>query len=152
MSNLNEEEITCAVFFDLSNAFGTSDHNILIKKLAKYGVSGLLLLLFETYLTDRQQYTVVNGVKSQQESITCGVPQGSILGPLFSNIYINDLPLIYNHRISMFADDTSMIISHKDGKCIQNIANKELDCKHRWMLENKLTLNCNKTEYIIVSN
>jgi len=77
----------------LAKAFDCLDHGILLKKLKKYGIKGLPLKLFEKYLTERQQFTIVNSVSSKMDKILCGVPQGSTLVLLLFNIYINDLPL-----------------------------------------------------------
>ena len=91
----------------LRKAYDTINHTILIKKLEKYGIRGLPLQLLASYLTDRQQYTIVNQYKSKSRDVICGIPQGSTLGPLLFNIYINDLPLASNSTIHLFADDTN---------------------------------------------
>ena len=97
---------------DLRKAYDTINHTILIKKLEKYGIRGLPLQLVASYLIDRQQYTIVNQYKSKSRDVICGIPQGSNLGPLLFNIYINDLPLASNSTIHLFADDTNLTLSH----------------------------------------
>ena len=97
------------VFIDLAKAFDTVNHNILLSKLEHYGVSSTALSWFTKYLSNRKQYTVFEGVKSDFSDISHGVPQGSILGPLLFIIYINDLPNVSTilHSV-LFADDISM--------------------------------------------
>ena len=95
---------------------------------------------------------MVNGVKSHNDLILCGVPQGSILGPLLLNIYINDLPLVFNHKIKLFADDTNLIISNENGEHFQKVVDIELVKIRNWMVLNKLTINYKKTEYILITN
>ena len=97
--NMNKKLITCSIFLDLRKAYDTINHTILIKKLEKYGIRGLPLQLLASYLADRQQYTIVNQFKSKSRDVICGIPQGSTLGPLLFNIYINDLPLASNSTI-----------------------------------------------------
>ena len=123
LQNLNKKHTTCAAFLDLSKAFDTIDCNILITKLNKYGIRGCSLALFENYLTKRYQYTVVHGVKSHNDLILCGVPQGSIPGPLLFNIYVNDLPLVSNHKINLFADGTNLITSNDNDEHVQRVVN-----------------------------
>ena len=91
-TNMDIGAYTGVVFLDLKKAFDTVDHEILLKKLAKYGASVHSLRWFASYLLDRFQCTMVQGVKSSTKRIACGVPQGSILGPLLFIVYINDLP------------------------------------------------------------
>ena len=105
---LNQKQVTCAMFLDLSKAFDCLNHNILLKKLEKYGIRGLPLKLFQSYLSNRQQFTIVNGVSSDMMKITCGVPQGSTLGPLLFIIYTNDLPQATKLQVRLFADDTNL--------------------------------------------
>ena len=92
LESLDKKKITCSVLVVLSKAFDTVDHEILLKKLENYGFRGIPLQLIQSYLTDRHQYTVVNGTKSDLNEVKCGVPQGSTLGPLVFLIYVNDLP------------------------------------------------------------
>ena len=99
-------------------AFDTVDHAILLKKLSDYGVQGQTASWFKSYLKDRQQFCVVNGMSSVKNRIVCGVPQGSLLGPLLFLIYINDLPICLNcldHSIGRSSvDDTNLTFSAVD--------------------------------------
>ena len=106
---MNRKENTISVFLDLSKAFDTVNHNILLRKLEFYGIRGLALQWFKNYLTGRTQYVLYNNTQSSKQYITCGVPQGSVLGPLLFLIYINDIPNCLKHSKSIvFADDTTI--------------------------------------------
>ena len=87
MDTLDKGQFACAVFVDLQKAFDTVDHKILLSKLCHYGVRGIPLSLFESYLSGRLQFVTANGVSSNMAEIVHGVPQGSVLGPLVSNLY-----------------------------------------------------------------
>ena len=110
--NLNNKKITCLIFLDLAKAFDCINHEILLLKLEKYGIRGLPLSLFQSYLMNRKQLTIVNDINSDMNDISCGVPQGSTLGPLLFIIYVNGLPLATNLHVRLFADDTNITASH----------------------------------------
>ena len=110
--SIDKNQLTCGIFIDLSKAFDTVDHNILINKLDHYGIRGNALNLFRSYLSNRKQYTVIENNKSQTNNINCGVPQGSVLGPLFFLLFINDLPnCCPTGKVRIFADDTNVFFS-----------------------------------------
>ena len=136
---------------DLSKAFDTIDHQILLKKLFHYGIRGLPLKLFESYLSNRKQFVMVNGVKSKYNEVNCGVPQGSVLGPLLFLIYINDIKESCSNFLdfTLFADDTSVVGSHNNIFSLVSKMNEELGGLNNWFKCNKLCLNYDKTNYII---
>lgn len=149
---IDNGSIACSVFIDLAKAFDTVDHSILCDKLELYGVRGLPGKLIHDYLCNRTQITVVNGVRSAPEKITCGVPQGSILGPLLFLIYMNDLSGSTSSSVKLFADDACIIVDNKNINNLENIMNRELENVNNWMKVNKLSINYNKTNYIIFTN
>ena len=148
---VEQNDIVCAIFLDLAKAFDTVDHSILISKLCHYGIRGKPLMLLENYLSNRHQVTAANTCKSSPTVIKCGVPQGSILGPLLFLLYINDLPNCCLFEVKLFADDACLILNNKCHQLLEITANNELNKVNEWMQANKLTVNYKKTKYMILS-
>jgi hypothetical protein len=144
--------IVIGLFLDLSKAFDTVNHDILLGKLCKYGIRGVALNWFRSYLSNRKQFVKINNMKSDILNINCGIPQGSILGPLLFLIYVNDMQSISKKLyFLLFADDTNVFIDGKDADTIVNHLNEELKLLIQWLHVNKLSLNISKTHYIIFS-
>ena len=113
IENINNKLWSLGVFLDLSKAFDTLNHNILLNKLELYGVRGLGQTWFRNYLTGRKQVVQLGSSTSSMKKITHGVPQGSILGPLLFLLYINDITNTSNlGKLILFADDTSIVYSN----------------------------------------
>ena len=149
--NCDKNKITCSVLVDLQKAFDTVNHEILASKLRYYGVRGVALDLIISFLTNRKQYTILKGSKSEKSLVTCGVPQGSILGPFLFLIYINDLHLATTLKLNLFADDAYISGSDSSPANLELIMNKELDKVYQRLNINKLSLNVKKTKYMIFS-
>ena len=148
--NLNNGKFSCGAFIDLEKAFDTVNHEILLSKLEHYGIRDSSLTWIASYLSDRKQSVKLNGVNSKHERISCGVPQGSILGPLFFIIYVNDMhSAVQSSVMHHFADDTNLLLSSKDPKQISKLLNKDLKLLFEWLCANRLSLNVSKTEFII---
>ena len=141
---------TCGVFIDLEKAFDTVNHQILLSKLNHYGIRGVANKWFSSYLSNRYQRVTINGESSQQLTISCGVPQGSILGPLLFLLYINDMNLaMQTSTMYHFADDTNLLYSCKSLKSLRKRLNKDLALLYDWLCANRLSLNAGKTEFIV---
>ena len=126
------------------------NHNILLQKLEHYGIRDNALLWFKSYLTDRTQYVSLNGSDSETKYITCGVPQGSVLGPILFLLYINDLPNISKHlKFFLFADDTNIYLEDSNLNSLEYVMNKELKKLYEWLCINRLSLNIAKTNFVI---
>ena len=143
-------ELLLGVFLDLSKAFDCIDHCILFKKLEYYGIRGVTRDWFESYLSNRNQYTFIDNFKSDELPMRVGVPQGSVLGPLLFLIFINDLQFVSSRLFSiLFADDTNLFISGNNADEINSAINIEMNKVYIWFNANKLVLNLDKTCYMI---
>ena len=156
ITQLDKDEIPINIYLDLSKAFDTIDHIILIDKLKYYGVHGTNLNLFSSYLENRKQYTEIDNIKSNMLQITTGVPQGSILGPLLFIIYINDFAQaskMFNFLI--YADDTTLsstlnvFSDNTHDQNFESLINEELVKINDWLKINKLSLNVVKSKFMI---
>ena len=147
---LDKKMFTCGVFIDLEKAFDTVNHQILLAKLEHYGIRGVANKWLSSYLSDRYQKVSLNGIYSSKLPITCGVPQGSILGPLLFLIYINDMHTAMEFStIYHFADDTNLLYSCKSPNVLRKRLNKDLALLYDWLCANRLSLNAGKTEFIV---
>ena len=155
---IDKQKVTALVLLDLSAAFDTIDHRILLHRLENwFGVSGTALELLTSYLSGRAQSVTINGHCCPAEPLATGVPQGSVLGPLLFTIYTTPIAhVIHAQSISfhLYADDTQIYISFASNNSVNNldILSSTLDIVHSWFASNKLTLNPTKTEFLIIGN
>ena len=142
-----------SVFLDMSKAFDCVDHQILLKKLYRYGIRDKALSWFVSYFSDRTKRVCFNGTLSENIcSIKSGVPQGSILGPLLYLIYVNDFHMCLNRSSAiLFADDTTLVVASSDYKELYKMVNEDLMNLNKWLCLNKLTINLTKTKYMVYS-
>ena len=147
---IDKGEYTIGIFLDLCKAFDTINQRILIKKLEYYGIRGISQQWFQDYLTNRKQIVKYNQVRSKELTITSGVPQGSILGPLLFLLYINDIQHCSKIvSFILFADDTTISHSNKCLKTLNEIMQVEINKVAEWLDINKLSINTSKTKFIL---
>ena len=155
ITNLDKNEYCLGVFVDLSKAFDTIDHDILLKKLDKFGVRGIANIWFKNYLTARQQSVRINKdnsnefISSESQTITHGIPQGSILGPVLFILYIADICTVTNGSAISFADDTTILIHNKSFEDLYISAYNDVINLIDYFNANKLSINLTKTKYIL---
>ena len=148
---MEKNEQAIGIFCDLSKAFDTLNHDILLLKLEHYGIKGKALNWFESYLRNRQQYTEWGNSKSSLLVLETGVPQGSILGPLLFLIYINDLPSSTKLKSVMYADDTNLLVRGKTLEIVFRELNHKLENINDYFKANQLKLNPDKTKMVYFS-
>jgi len=143
--------ITCALFLDLSKSFDC-DHHILLEKLFYYGVKGRLLKLLASYLENRFQCTKIGDTKSSVLNVTCGVPQGSVVGYLLFLIYINDIVKASTFNTVLYADVINLHISGENHEILEKTVNHELKKIDRLVRANKLYINYSKSNFMLMNN
>ena len=149
---LSNGDYIIGVCIDLTKAFDTVNHEILFDKLYKYGIRGVAMKWIRSYLNERSQCVNYNNEISYKSTISCGVPQGSILGPLLFLIYVNDLAKVSKLLFFiMFADDTNIFITGKNLRSMIDTLNGELTQITEWLNANKISLNISKTQFMVVS-
>ena len=155
---MDRGHVTALTLLDLSAAFDTIDHNLLIDHLKNwFGLSGSVIQWLTSYLTDRSQVIKLGDICSEHQSLSFGVPQGSVLGPLLFSLYTSPLSSIinkYHVKHHLYADDTQIYISFslKDSDCALDNLKSTLSCVHDWMFNNMLKLNPDKTEFLFIGN
>ena len=152
IQSFDKKLISIGVFTDISKAFDCVDHQILLNKLKNYGIRYSALLWVKNYLHNRKQFVFHNSEVSEQKLIVNSVPQGSILGPLLFNLYINDLKnAVNNLKLVLYADDSCFYYSNDNLDTLIDVINTELVGVNDWLLSNRLTLNLTKSHFLIFS-
>ena len=147
---IDSSKLAGGIFIDLTKAFDTVNHRILLEKLRHLGIRGIPNKLLESYLTNRHQYVQINDNKSSMRSINCGVPQGSVLGPLLFILYINDLVNCCSiAKIRIFADDTAVYFACSNITEFINLVTTIMELLDEWFTANLLTLNTDKSNFCI---
>ena len=150
---IDENKVTCGIFLDFSKAFDTINHNILLEKIHCYGIRGLPHAWFSSYISDRKQYVKIGDTESSLRAMTCGIPQGSTLGPLLFLLYINDLPNSSKKLMfRIFADDTNIFYSSNNLDELERVVNDELEKVLKYCTDNKLSINFKKTNYMLITS
>ena len=147
---LDNNNVICSIFLDIKKAFDSVNHQILLKKIYRYGFRGQTFNLLSSFLKSRTQSVLIQNVLSSPLPITCGVPQGSVLGPLMFLLLINDLPTSCDLTATLFADDACFSACHSSPSALENRINRELIKISNWFKSNKLNLNYDKTVYMIM--
>ena len=152
LNAIDKSKMVGVVLVDFKKAFDLVDHQILINKLEIYGIKDDALMWFDTYLTNRKQQVTINNSKSDFQHIPCGVPQGSILGPLLFLLFINDLPLYTNNVfMDLYADDITLYNVQDSMEQIENNLQSALNNLHIWCRGNGMILNSSKMKVMLVT-
>ena len=148
---LDQDTLVGALLLDMSKAFDTVNHSILLRKLSRYGVRRAELKWFADYLSDRRQRVCIRGIKSQWCEAKRGVPQGSLLGPLLFILYVNDLPQsVQKSSVKQYADDTTISLSAEDITTLREGLEDDADNVMKWAENNGLKLNTKKTQLLLI--
>ena len=135
--------------FGVYIVFDTVDHDILLMKLESLGLSSDANRWFRSYTSDRQQLVDVSGTFSSQANISCGVSQESVLEPLLFLIYVNDMSAEVKHKLLLYADDATILVSGTNIESVQSLLSGELEMVSEWLIGNKLSLHLGKTESML---
>ena len=151
LSNINNDEFNGVIFVDFKKAFDVTDHNLLLRKLALYGMSDCVMDLLSSYISNRQQCVSVHAHTSSLSTMMHGIPEGSVLGPILFSLYINDLPLCIKALCELFADDTSLHDHHIDLNTLHASLQNSLDNLIDWTEMNHMALHPDKTKFMLIT-
>ena len=145
-------ECVGTALIDLSKAFDSIDHKLLLRKLSAYGILNEEYRWFSNDFSDRMQRVSVNGTYSGRTPVSIGVPQGSIIGPLLFLVFLNDLPTVVTScTINLYIDDTTIYYANRDADNVTHVINTDLQLIATWIESSKMTMNVSKTQVMILS-